>query len=109
MKNEFVFSDNEWILEDNGQQLASIKEIRKMIMIKTQSEWVPRETLRYLKYQLRHLLVRVTRKLYRKINNLIMIIIIKEKRKYSSIQYNKYIKIINLLFNGFCFTRGHHI
>jgi hypothetical protein len=27
--NEFVFSDDEWVLEDNGQQLASIKRNKK--------------------------------------------------------------------------------
>jgi hypothetical protein len=26
---EFEFSDNEWVLEDNGQQLASIKRNKK--------------------------------------------------------------------------------
>jgi hypothetical protein len=28
-ENKFVFSDDEWILEDNGQQLASIKRNKK--------------------------------------------------------------------------------
>jgi hypothetical protein len=27
--DEFVFSDNEWVLEDNGQQFASIKRNKK--------------------------------------------------------------------------------
>jgi hypothetical protein len=45
-ENEFVFSDEEWVLEDNGQQLASIKRNKKTIMIKTQTEWVPQEILR---------------------------------------------------------------
>jgi hypothetical protein len=54
--DKFLFSEDEWVLEDIGQQLASIKRNKKDDLIKTQTEWVPRKTLRYLKYQLRCLL-----------------------------------------------------
>jgi hypothetical protein len=32
--NEFEFSDNEWVLEDNNQQLASMKRNKKIILKK---------------------------------------------------------------------------
>jgi hypothetical protein len=81
-ENEFVFSDNERVLEDNGQQLGSIRRNKKddhdkdpFSMGSARSSWVS------LKYQLQHLLARVTQKLHREINNLVMIIITKRKKE----------------------------
>jgi hypothetical protein len=48
---ELIFSDNEWVLEDNGQQLLSIKRNKKNDHDEDPNG-IPRKALWFLKHQL---------------------------------------------------------